>query len=139
MRQGVGIFSDRVSLNKAVMRKYGRRMITKYVVTCSVLYLLAGCGKAYNLDRASIDTKSRNRFGTYSDYSGEIELSKKKGLHRYTIYVGGISACDDGVVLYAKPKLDDFMSRNNFDSYVVVNGEYKALPFSRCVLFIQFK
>jgi len=100
----------------------------------------SGCTSttSINVNNESIDELHDNPLGTYSDYGGKITYDEKMKLYRLNVYVGGLGSCDQGAVLYAKPKLEKFMKSENFSTYKVVKGEYSIFPFSKCELFIIF-
>lgn len=91
-----------------------------------------------NLSNAELSGLRDNPLGTYSDYGAEIEYSELDKLHHYVIAVGGLGSCDQGAVLYAKPKLDAFTEENQFSAYTVIKAEYSLFPLSQCKLFVRF-
>ena len=115
-------------------------MNVKLAFLLGVPLLLTGCATPtmFNINDSDIKTMSDNSVGTYSDYGGDVTRNNQDGFYHLKVYVGGLASCDGGVLLYAKPKLDEFMKSNGFTSYKVVKGEYSLFPLSKCELFIQF-
>lgn len=108
-----------------------------------ITLLIAACAAGpdvieINLSNTELGGLRDNPLGTYSDYGAGIEFSEPDTLHHYTVAVGGLGTCDQGVVLYARPKLDAFMQENQFSSYTVVKAQYSLFPLSQCKLFIRF-
>lgn len=101
--------------------------------------LLTGCATTnLNVGNDSSKTLSDNPVGTYSSYGADIEYDDKDKLYHLSVFVGGLGSCDEGAILYAKPKLDDFMKSGKFTSYKIIKGEYSMLPLSKCELFVRF-
>lgn len=114
-----------------------KRLLAVNVVA---MLLFAGCAAPtmFDVKNDSISSMSGNHGGTYSSYGGKIEFNNEDKHHHLTVYVGGLGSCDNGAILYAQPKLDDFMKTNGFASYNIVKGEYTFFPLSKCELFVQF-
>lgn len=114
-----------------------KRCLMCLLVTTSII---AGCAAptAFNISNTNVGSLKTNSAGTYSDYGSGIKFNDKDGLYHLNVYTGGLGSCDGGAVLYAKPKLDEFMNKNNFKSYTVIKGEYSPAPLSKCELLIQF-
>lgn len=107
----------------------------------AMMTLTAGCATPTKFDMSNDSLKglSDNPVGTYSDWGKKIEFSDEDKLYHLNIFVGGLGSCDNGAILYAKPKLDDFMKENKFNSYKIIKGEYSLFPLSKCELYVQFE
>lgn len=115
-------------------------MNRKFILFVILPVALSGCATPtnFNISNDSIDKLSDTRAGTYSDYGGDLKYDDREKLHYLKVFVGGLGSCDNGAILYAKPKLDAFMKANNFSSYKIIRGEYSLLPLSKCELYIKF-
>jgi hypothetical protein len=104
-----------------------------------ISFFFTGCATTkLDIKNDAIKSLSDNPAGTYSDYGGKIEYNDKDKLYHLSVFVGGLGSCDNGAVLYAKPKLDEFMNANKFSSYKIIKGDYSVFPLGKCELFIQF-
>ncbi len=102
---------------------------------------VSGCTsiKSLNLKRSEIGILGNYDVSTFSDYGNDVVYYNKSGSHRYDIYLGGFGGCGGDLLVYAKPKMDAFMTSNGFTDYTVTEVHHQLSPPTKCILFIKYE
>jgi len=112
-----------------------------YIVALTLILFLSGCAAPtpFNIKNSSIPLQGGSTLSTYADYGSDVEYNNKEKIHQLSVFTGGNAGCDNGVIAYAKQKLDTFMKTNKFSSYTIIKGQFSLIPLSKCELYIHFK
>jgi hypothetical protein len=106
-----------------------------------LLGLLSACTsiKTLNVKRADIGMLSNYDVSTFSDYGNNISFDSKANMHRYDIYIGGFGGCGGTLLVYAKPKMDEFLLENSYSDYMVTDVHHQKRPPTKCIVFIKYE
>ena len=107
----------------------------RHLVIPLLLLTLAACTMSGSSSR--MVTGLNPQEGTYSSYGGDIEYDAALKLHYIDVFVGG-GGNETGAIRYARPKIDEYATKNKLGAGTVTRSEYSFFPLSKFRIYILY-
>jgi hypothetical protein len=89
--------------------------------------------------RSEIGWIENHDISTFSDYGNHVFYDEKAKSHRYDVYIGGFGGCGGELLIYAKTKMDLYLTENNYSDYVVTEVHHELSPPTKCIVYIKYE